>query len=130
MGCYFERQKSIRITNAFQKFLDEFNRKSNKTWVDKSSKFYNISMKSWLQDNDIERFSICNERKSVLAERYIRILKSIIYKYMTSVSKSLYIDKLYDIVNKCSNTYISTIRMKPADVKSNTYSDFSVEKNS
>ena len=48
---------------------------------------------------------------------------------MTSVSKNLYIDKLDDIANKCNNTYHSTIRRNPADVKSNTYSDFSVEKN-
>ena len=39
---------------------------------------------------------------------------------MTSVSKNVYIDKLDDIVNKCNNTYHSTIRMKPVDVKSNT----------
>ena len=35
----------ITITNAFQKVLDESNRKRNKTWVDKSSEFYNRSMK-------------------------------------------------------------------------------------
>ena len=40
---------------------------------------------------------------------------------MTSVSKNIYIDKLDDIVNKYNNTYHSTIQMKRADVKSNTY---------
>ena len=42
---------------------------------------------------------------------------------MTSISKNVYIDKLDDIVNKYNNTYHSTIKMKPADVKSNTYID-------
>ena len=42
---------------------------------------------------------------------------------MTSISKTVYIDKLDDIVNKYDNTYYSTIKMKPADVKSSTYID-------
>ena len=42
------------------------------------------------------------------------------YKYMTAVSKTVYIDKLDDIVNKYNNTYHSTIKMKPTDAKSNT----------
>ena len=47
---------------------------------------------------------------------------------MTSISKNFYIDKLDDIVaNKCNNTYHSTIKMKPVDVKSNTYINFSKE---
>ena len=40
---------------------------------------------------------------------------------MTSVSNNVYIDKLDDIVNKYNNTYFSTIKMKPDDVKLNTY---------
>ena len=40
---------------------------------------------------------------------------------MTSISKNLYIDKLDYIVNKCNNTYHSAIKMKPVDVKSNTF---------
>ena len=64
---------------------------------------------------------MCNERKSVIAERFIKNLQNKIYEYMTSISKNVYIDKLDDIVNKHNKTYQSTIKMKPADVKSNTY---------
>ena len=39
---------------------------------------------------------------------------------MTSISKNVYIDKLDDIVNECNNTYQTTIKMKPIDVKENT----------
>ena len=46
-------KKDIKITNAFQKILKEFNRKPNKIWVDKGSEFYNNSFKKWLQDNDL-----------------------------------------------------------------------------
>ena len=40
---------------------------------------------------------------------------------MPSVSKNVYIDKLNDIVNKYNNTYHRTIKIKPVDVKDNTY---------
>ena len=42
---------------------------------------------------------------------------------MTLISKTLYIDKLDDTVNKYRNTYQRTIKMKPVDVKDNTYID-------
>ena len=124
-----EDKKLITITNAFQKIIDDSNLKSNKIWVDKGSEFYNRSMKSWLVKNYVEMYSTHNEGKSVIAERFIRTLKNKIYKYMTSLSRNVYIDKLDDIVNKYNNTYHSTIKIKPVDVKSNTYIEFSKEIN-
>ena len=62
-----------------------------------------------------------NEGKSVFAETFIRTLKNKNYKHMTSISKNAYIDKLDDIVNEYNNTYHRTIKMKPIDVKDNTY---------
>ena len=82
-------------------------------------------MKSWLQANDIEIYSTQSEGKSVVAEIFIRTLKDKIYKYMTSTSKNVYINKLDDIVNKYNNTYHNTIKMEPVDIKSSTYTDFS-----
>ena len=78
-------------------------------------------MKSWLEKYDIEMYSTHNAGKSVAAERFIRTLKNKIYKYMTSVSKNVYIVKLDYIVNKYNNTHHRTIKMKLVDVKSNTY---------
>ena len=49
-------------------------------------------------------YSTHNEGKSVNAKKSIITLKNKIYKYMTSISKNVYIDKLDDIVNKYSNT--------------------------
>ena len=72
---------------------------------------------------------IHTEGKSVVAERFIRTLKTKIYKYMTSVSKNVYIDKLDDIVGEYNNTYHRTIKMKPVDVKGNTYVDSKKEIN-
>ena len=100
MGCSFKRQKGITITNAFQKFRDESNCKPNKIWVDNGNKFYSRSMKSWLQDNDIEIYSTHNEGKSVVPERFIKILKNKTYKCMTSIMNNVSIDKLDDIFNE------------------------------
>ena len=72
---------------------------------------------------------IHNEGKSVVAERFIRASKTKIYKYMTSVSTNIYIDKLDDTVGEYNNTYHRTIKMKPVDVKDNTYIDFKKEVN-
>ena len=122
-------KKGGSIVNAFQKILKKSDRKPDKIWVDKGSEFYNSSFKKWLKDNDIEMYSIHNERKSVVAERCIRTLKAKIYKYMTSVSKNVCINKLDDIVGEYNNTYHKTIKMKPVDVKDNKYIVFKKEVN-
>ena len=62
-------------------------------------------------------YSTHNERKSVVVERFIRILKNKIYKYMTSISKNAYINKLNDIVNEYNNTHQRTTKMKATDVE-------------
>ena len=73
--------------------------------------------------------SIHNGEKSVVAERFIRTIKNKIYKYMTSISKNVYIDKLDDIVHKYNNKKHRTIKIKPIDVNNNTYTDFDKEVN-
>ena len=95
----------------------------------KEANFHNNSFTKWLKDDDNEMYSIHNEGISVVAERFIRTLKTKIYKYMTSISKNVYINKLDDIVNEYNNTYHRTIKMKPVDVKDNTYIDFKKEVN-
>ena len=59
-------EKRASIVNAFQKVLKEYDRKPNKIWVDKGREFYNSSFKKWLKDNDIEMYSIHNEKKNNL----------------------------------------------------------------
>ena len=121
--------KGVSIVNAFQRILKKSNRKPNKIGVDKSSEFCNNSFKKWLQNNDMQMYSTYNEGKSVIAERFIRKLRNKIYKHMNSISTNLYIDKLDDIVNEYNNTYHRTIKMKPIDVKDNTYINIDKEVN-
>ena len=82
----------------FKKILDKSTelhseRKPNKIWVNKGSEFYNNSFKIRLKENDIAMYSTHNEGKSVIAERFIRTLRTKSYKYMTSISKNVHIDK-------------------------------------
>ena len=90
-------KKGISIVNGFQKIIDDSKRRPNKIWIDKGSEFYNSSFKKWIKVNYITMYSTNNEGNSVIAERFIRTLKTKIYKYMTSISKNVYIDKLDDI---------------------------------
>ena len=69
-----------------------------------------VHFKKWLQDNDIVMYSTNNEGKTVVAEMFIRTLKSKIYKYITAISKNVYINKLDDIVDEYNNTYHTTIK--------------------
>ena len=65
--------------------LDESSRKKNKLWVD-----IGRSMKLRLEKSNVEMYSRHNEHnegKSVIAERFIKILKTKIYKYIASLSK-------------------------------------------
>ena len=125
-------KKGISIANAFNKIIKQSNRKPNKIWVDQGGEFYNNVFKKWLLDNDIIMYSMYNEGKSVVAERFIRTLKNKLYKHMTATGKNVYYDILDDLVNKYNNTKHSTIKMKPIDVKDNkrVYIDEHNEKDS
>ena len=110
-------KKGISIDNAFNKIIKQSNRKPNKIWVAQGSEFYNRVFKKWLSDNDIIMYSTFNEGKSVVAERFIRTLKSTLYKHMTATGKNVYYDVLDDVVNEYNNTKHNTIKLKPKDVK-------------
>ena len=81
-------KKGTSIVNGFQKMTSE-RRKPNKIWVDQGSEFYNNSFKDFLKINNIEMYSIYNEGKSVVAERFIRTLKNKIFKHITAISKTI-----------------------------------------
>ena len=83
----FKKYQIVRIQGSHSKVC-----KPNKIWVDKGSEYYNSFFKKWLKDDDIKMYSMHNEGKSVVAERFIRTLKTTIYRYMTSISKNVYID--------------------------------------
>ena len=104
-------------------------RKPNKIRVDQGGEFYNNLFKRFLKINNIEMYSLCNETKSAVAERFVRTLKNTTFKNMTVVSKNVYFDVLDDIVNKCNNTVDRTIKMKWIDVTSDSYAEYNEDSN-
>ena len=126
-------KKGISIVNAFDKMIKQSNRKPNKLWVDQGGEFYNNVFEKWLSDNDINMYSMYNEGKSVVAERFIRTLKNKLNKHMMTTGKNVYYDVLDDVVDNYNNTQHSPIKMKPIDVGDNNkrvYIDEDNEKNS
>ena len=69
-------------------------------------------------------YSVYNEGKSVVAERFIRTSKKKIFKHITAISKNVYFDVLDDIVNKYSSTVHTTIKTKPVDVTGDYYAEY------
>ena len=104
--------------------------------VAQASGLYNNHFKKWLKDNSIEMHSTHNEGKSVVAERFIRSLQNKVYKQMTAISKNVYFDVLDDIVDEYNNTvgeynntYHKTIKMKPIDVKNDSFAEYNEDYN-
>ena len=91
--------EGVSIVNAFKKITSE-GRKTNKIWVDQGSELYNNSFKDFLKMNNTEMCSTYSEGKPVVAERFIRTLKTKIFKHITAISKNVYFDVLNDIANK------------------------------
>ena len=69
-------------------------------------------------------YSAHNEGKSVVTERFIRTLKNKIYKHMPAISKNVSFDVLNDIVDKYNNAYHKAIKMKPIDVKNDSFAEY------
>ena len=113
----------------YKKILNNSNRKPNKIWVDQESEFYNKSFKDFLKTNNIEMYSTYNEKKSVVAETFIRTLKNKIFKHMTAISKSLYFDVLDHIFYKYNNAVHRTIKTKPIDVMGDSYAEYNEDFN-
>ena len=119
-------KRGTSIVNAFQKIISK-GRKPDKMWVDQGCKFYNNLFKRFLKINNTEMYSTHNGGKS--AERFIRTLKNKIFKHMRGVSKNVYFEVLDDIVNKYNNTVHRSIKMKPTDIKSDSYPGYNEDSN-
>ena len=68
------------VLNTFMEITNQPNHKSNKLWVAQGRESYNKLMQERLDNNDILMYSTHKEGKSVIAERFIKTLKSKIYK--------------------------------------------------
>ena len=89
--------------NGFIEIINESKLQPSKLWVEKGKEFYNSFMRKWLDDNDILMYLTSNEKKSVVAERFIRILKN--PSKMTGNNSKSGLDYLNELVDECNNSY-------------------------
>ena len=102
-------KKGTSIVDAFQKIISE-ERKPNKIWVDQGSEFNNNSVKDFLKINDVEIYSTYKEGKSLVAERFLRTLKSKIFENMAGISKNLYFDVLMILLINTITQFIKLLK--------------------
>ena len=72
-------------------------------------------MQKWLDNNDTLIYSTRNESKSVVAERFIKTLKSKIYKKLTANNKKFYLGFWNKLVDEYNNTYHRSVGKKPVN---------------
>ena len=73
--------------------------------------------------------STYNEGKSVVAEIFVKTLKSKIYKHMTTIANNVYFNVLDDILKKYNSTFNSSIKIKPKDVTDSSFVKYVEESN-
>ena len=114
------RKDTKKMTDSVEKLLEKF-----KVWFDKypnvvqfddGKEFYNVGVKTLLEDNDIRYFSTQSDKKAAIVERFNRTLKTMMWKYFYSKGTNNWVDVLDDLVINYNNTKHSSILMKPADV--------------
>ena len=128
VGFPLKDKSGISIVNTFKKIISE-RREPNRIWVDQGGEFYNTLFRRFLKINNIEIYSAYNEGKSVVAERFIRTLKSKIFKHMTAVSENVYFEVLDGIVDKYNNTVHRSIKIKPIDLTWDSYAEYNEDSN-
>ena len=106
------------MTDAVEKLLEkvQFDKYPNVVQFDDGMEFYNVGVKTLLEDNDITYFSTQSDKKAAIVERFNRTLKTMMWKYFYSKGTNNCVDVLEDLATNYNNTKHSSILMKPADV--------------
>ena len=108
------------MTDDVEKLLEEFKVRfdeyPNVVQFDDGKEFYNVGVKTPLEDNNIRYFSTQSDKKAAIVERFNRTLKTMMWKYFYSKGTYNWVDVLEDLVTNYNNPKHGSILMKPADV--------------
>lgn len=111
------------VLNAFNIILGKSGKIPNFLWVDKGSEFYNKRFMKMLETKQIKMYSVFNENKSAIIERFNRTIKEKMFEFFTATGKYRWIREIASLVRKYNNTYHSTIKMTPKEATSKTKHD-------
>jgi len=104
------------VANALKLILNK-NLKIKLFQTDQGREFFNNKVSSLLEKYNIKHYFVYSELKASIVERFNRTLKSRLFKHFTATSSNRWIDCIDSIVRQYNNTYHTTIKMKPAEVK-------------
>ena len=113
-------KEQSHMIQAFKSILRKCKNKPKRIRSDRGSEFTNQAVQTFLRKSGIHQFFTNNEKQANYAERFIKTLKSKIFRYLAAHNTERYIDVLDKIVKSYNHTFHSSIRMTPVEVnKSN-----------
>lgn len=112
-----KNKNSSTVLSAIKKIVEDNGKVPNKIWVDKGTEFYNQEFKKWVDSNKIVMYSTYGESKSMIAESFIKTLKTNLQKYFTETNSRNWIDVLPKIVKEYNNHKHSSIKMTPNEAR-------------
>ena len=109
-------KKGNEVASAIEDIFKASKRKPRRIQTDQGTEFYNTKVKSLLDKDNIELFSVMSPKKCALVERWNRTIKTKLWKYFTSRNTYKWLDVLPKIVRAYNHSKHRVIKMKPADV--------------
>ena len=119
----FKSKNGKTVLNDFIEILNESNCKPNKLWVNQGKYFCNKLIQEWLDKNGILMYSTHNEGKSVIDERFIKILRLQSVKIITADDNKSYFPYLNKLADRQNNTYHHSINKKPLNVDYSAFTE-------
>ena len=117
-------KSGVQTTKAFEKILKRAHpRKPEKLQTDKGREFYNKDFKNLMKEQNIILYSTESDMKAAIAERCIKEIKKLVYRYLTFKQTNRYIDVLQKIFDSYNNTFHSTIQTEPSNVNVSNQGD-------
>src|SRR5690606_11459788 len=110
-------KSALSVCNAFEQLFQKV--KPRLLWCDKGKEFYNNKFQELLKKHNIKLYSVYNENKSCIIERFNRTLKNIMYKHFDANNTYNWVDNLQAFIDQYNNKRHSTIKMKPIDAINN-----------
>lgn len=112
-----KNKTSGEVTRAFEKIFCLTTRRPISVASDAGKEFLNTRFKTFLKTHEVNFYTMNDPAtKASICERFIRTIKSIIFRYFTFKKTNVYIDVLDELVNIYNSKYHRTIKMSPADV--------------
>jgi hypothetical protein len=115
-------KKGTDTAKAFENILIKAQRQPEKLQTDKGTEFYNKDFRKVLKAHEISLYSTESDKKAAIAERCIKEVKKLIYRFMTMNQTNRYIDNLQAIMKTYNSTFHSSIGMAPEKVDESTLS--------